>query len=305
MMTGELSLFLEKMAAENGSSENTLTAYESDIIQFLENQNITPETITTDNVVSFIQYLGQEGFATRSINRKISALKDFCKFLTQENILQKNPVLDIHLPKREKPLPKFLSKEQISLLCQQAKEHQNKSFQRVSVIIQLLFASGLRVSEMAGLSLNAINHTKRELTIRGKGGKERIVFIDHDTNKMLEDYILNIRPLFIQKNQTSAYLFPSERSALGHLTRDAFFKDLKKLAIECGISPSVVSPHTLRHSFATNLVGHEADLRSVQKMLGHANIATTEIYTHITSPQIIQNVLEKHPLKEKSLKDTK
>ena len=191
------------------------------------------------------------------------------------------------------------------MLSQRAQKHQNKSFQRVSVMISLMFASGLRVSEKAALPISAINHTKRELTIRGKGGKERIVFIDHDTNHMIEDYILHLRNFFLKENQTSVYLFPSKLSKSGHITRDSFFKDLKKLAVECGISPSSLSPHTLRHSFATNLISHKADLRSVQKMLGHADIATTEIYTHITTPDIIQNALEKHPLQNIHFKDLK
>lgn len=302
-MSNEISLFLEKMAAENGVCESTLAAYESDITQFLENQNISPLMMTTDRITSFIRFLSQKGYASRTIQRKISALKDFCKFLTEEHILKSNPITDITTPKREKPLPKFLTEDQMKLLCKSAQKHQNKAFQRVFVIIRLLFASGLRVSEMTNLSLQSINHTKRELTVRGKGGKERIVFIDKDTNQIVEEYITTLRDFFIRKGQKSMYLFPSERSAGGHLTRDAFFKDLKKLAVECGISPSLISPHTLRHSFATNLIGHEADLRSVQKILGHAHIATTEIYTHITAPQIIQNVLEKHPLKDMRFKD--
>ncbi len=304
-MTDELSLFLEKMAAENGVAENTLSAYKTDILQFLRAQNIKPSMITTDHISSFIRLLSQKSFATRSIHRKISALKDFCKFLVEEKILLQNPTFDIALPKREKTLPKFLTKEQILCLKECAQKHQNKSFQRIAVIIGLMFASGLRVSEMAQLPLSSINHTKRELTIRGKGQKERIVFIDHETNKMLEDYILHLRDFFIKQNQKSIYLFPSKLSASGHITRDTFFKDLKKLAVECGISPVLVFPHTLRHSFATNLISHKADLRSVQKMLGHANIATTEIYTHITSPDIIQSVLEKHPLQHMPSRDKK
>jgi len=297
-MASALELFLDKISAEDGVSAATLAAYEKDITQFLALEKVLPEKIKAGNIADFARYLTDRHFAVKTLNRKISALRRFCKFLIEEKILSENPLTDITTPKREKPLPKFLTPEQVELLYNKAAEDKSIAFQRAAVIVKLMFSSGMRVSEVLNVSLNAINHNKKQISVRGKGAKDRIVFFDDQTNKALFDYINNIRPLFLRKKQISNFLFPSKTALSGHLTRDAFFKDLKQLAVLCGISPFAVSPHVLRHSFATNLINHEADLRSVQKMLGHENISTTEIYTHITSQKIIDSVFEKHPLKD-------
>lgn len=298
-MAAILEIFLDSLAAEKGLLSNSLKAYETDIRQFLLEQNITPQQITAEHISIYIQNLSRQSLAAKTINRKVSAIRSFCKFLCQEKILTVNPLFDINNPKRQKSLPKFLSKEQIDLLFAKAIAHKNPRFVRIGTIIKLMFASGLRVSEILSLPLSAVALTKKQIYVKGKGAKERIVFFDDETKNILENYILQTRHLL--GAQKSAFLFPSPQSVSGHLTRDAFFKSLKNLAAECGISPTLISPHTLRHSFATNLINHDADLRSVQKMLGHENIATTEIYTHITSQKIIDSVLKKHPLK--NLKD--
>ena len=237
----------------------------------------------------------------------MSSIRTFCKFLLQEQILSTNPFPYINAPKAEKPLPHFLLPEQINTLYQTSLNHQNVAFKRIGTIIKLMFATGLRVSEVIKLSLCDINFKKKQIFVKGKGAKDRIVFFDADTSEILQTYLNLVRPNFISKNVSSPFLFPSLSSKQGYLTRDAFFKALKKLALECGISVRLISPHTLRHSFATNLINHDADLRSVQKMLGHETISTTEIYTHITPQRIIDSVFLKHPLqtfKKKSQDET-
>ena len=299
-MENLLKLFLDKLTAENGASPATVESYRCDIEQFLSNEKISPEQISSENIADFIRTLSQRHYALKTLNRKISAIRGFCKFLIEERELKTNPLPDITMPKREKPLPKFLNEQQITELYQKALSHNKPAFKRIGIIILLMFASGLRVSEAVGLKTTAVNHNKMQITVKGKGSKERIVFINPETNTALLSYINETRDSFIKKNQASPFLFPSLRAKQGHLTRDAFFKDLKLLAVECGISPSLVFPHVLRHSFASNLINHDADLRSVQKMLGHARIETTEIYTHITSSKIIDSVFQKHPLQKMS-----
>ena len=301
-MPSTLEIFLDELAAEKGLSVNSLKAYETDIAQFLRKQNISPEQITAEHISSFMQDLSKRSFAVKTINRKISAIRSFCKFLAQEKIISNNPLPDIVLPKRQKTLPKFLSKEQIDMLCQTALIRQNPVYVRIGIIIRLIFASGLRISEALSLPLSAVHLIKKQICVKGKGAKERIVFFDDETKSILENYISQTRPHF--ENPKSLFLFPSKNATEGHLTRDAFFKSLKKLAVECGLSPALISPHVLRHSFATNLINHDADLRSVQKMLGHENIATTEIYTHITHQKIIDSVFKKHPLKNFETKES-
>ena len=294
-MASVIDIFLDDLASEKGLALNSIEAYKADIAQFLLQEDILPEDINGAHICSYTKYLSKHAYAPRTINRKISAVKTFCKFLVREKIIENNPLPDISMPKRQKTLPKFLDSQQIDMLCKEAFAHRTFSFMRASVIIKLMFASGLRVSEALSLPVSAVSLQKKQIFVKGKGAKERIVFFDDETKEILEEYIAAMRAS--KTSEKSVFLFPSTRALQGHLTRDAFFKSLKKLAVACGFSPCLVSPHTLRHSFATNLINHDADLRSVQKMLGHENIATTEIYTHITAQKIIDSVFEKHPLK--------
>lgn len=292
-----LELFLDMAAAEKGASPRTLSAYESDLRQFLEFCKEEPQNITTSDVSAFMQELSRQAYSQKSQARKLSAIREFCRFLFSERILNDNPAQEVNAPKQEKPLPKFLTPAQIEQLCQQAATHQNLSYRRVGVMIELMFDCGLRVSELVGLSANAVNFDKRIIQVRGKGSKERIVPISERAVKALHNYE-TYRADFIAKGKSSDRLFPSKTAKEGHITRDMFFKTLKQLARECGLNEALISPHTLRHSFATNLINHDADLRAVQKMLGHENIATTEIYTHITPNRLVQAVQQKHPLRD-------
>lgn len=305
MLGQQVDNFLQMMAAEKGAAQNSVAAYELDLRQFLEFGNFHQEQdLNKRTIENFIQDLRSRGFAAKTIARKLSAIKEFCKFLYSEKIINDNPAQNILTPKQEKPLPKFLTAEEIELLIKTAAESDDYRIQRIAVMIELMYATGMRVSELVALPENAINYKKGQVTIFGKGSKERVVPVAKRAMQTLEKYE-NLRKEFVAKNCESPYLFPSLSATEGHLTRDAFYKDLKKLAAECGIFPSRISPHVLRHSFATHLLNNDADLRSVQKMLGHENITTTEIYTHITSQKLLNTLQNKHPLahyKEKKAK---
>ncbi len=291
-----LESFLESEAAEKGAAQTTLSAYEQDLRQFFEFTKIeSPKDLNEEKIEKFIQNLQTEDYAAKSLARKLSSIKDFCKFLYSEKIIENNPAAYILTPKQEKPLPKFLTVAEIKLLIETAFAKTDYRYWRIGVMIELMYATGLRVSELVGLPENAINYKKGLITIFGKGSKERVVPVAEQALKSLTEYA-DLRLEFIKKNSVSHWLFPSLTSVSGHLTRDAFYKDLKKLAVDCGIYPSRVSPHVLRHSFATHLLNNNADLRSVQKMLGHESIATTEVYTHITSQKLGDIVRKKHPL---------
>ena len=291
-----INLFLDMITAEKGSSHNTAVSYQYDLIQFFDITKTNARNITRKHISDYVQELANLHYAPKSQARKLSAVREFCKFLLQEKILTDNPCLNIITPKLEKKIPNFLSPSQIKILIETAKKQPNFSIKRIGVMINLMFATGLRVSELIQLSENSINYDKKIVTVIGKGNKERIIPIAEHARNDVRDYANTYRQVFIKKRKVSAWLFPSLRSASGHITRDAFFKCLRTLAINAELNPDIISPHTLRHSFATNLINNDSDLRSVQKMLGHENIATTEIYTHILKEKLADTVMKKHPL---------
>lgn len=296
MLSKYIDSFLDAESAERGAASTTISSYKSDLLQFFSFSEInTTLDLTEERIEKFLQYLQTSGYAPKSMARKLSTLKDFCRFLYSEKIIDTNPAAYILTPKQEKPLPKFLSVEEIQQLIDAAFAKKDYRYWRIGVMIELMYATGLRVSELIGLPENAINYNKKLVTLVGKGSKERIVPIAGRVIAALQEY-LPLREEFIKKSSSSNWLFPSLTAISGHLTRDAFYKDLKKLAADCGIYPSRISPHVLRHSFATHFLNNNADLRSVQKMLGHENIATTEIYTHIIPQKLGDVVRSKHPL---------
>lgn len=296
MLGNYIDRFLQMMAAEKGASQNSIEAYENDMRQFFEFATVSDmASLTKSTIENFLQNLHSRGFAAKTIARKLSVIKEFCKFLYSEKIINNNPAQNILSPKQEKPLPKFLSPKEIDDLIAVSAASNDIRIQRISVMIELMYATGMRISELVALPLNALNFRKKQVSVFGKGSKERIVPVAEHAFKTLEKYE-KLRQNFVKQNTESPFLFPSLVAAEGHLTRDAFYKDLKNLAAACGIYPSRISPHVLRHSFATHLLNNDADLRSVQKMLGHENITTTEIYTHITSQKLMNSVCTKHPL---------
>lgn len=291
--------FLEMMVAEKGVSQNTVAAYRKDMehfFEFINSDNV--QNISSDDISLFVQDLSKRRYASKTISRKISAIREFFKFLFSEKEIKENPCINISSPKLDKSLPKYLTKEEISEIINFAKSREEISHKRMSVMLELMYACGLRVSELVSLLETSINFDKKQVLVKGKGSKERIIPVASVALKSVLEY-LRYRDEFIKPGRKSVWLFPSLVSTTGHITRDAFFKSIKKIAVLVGISPARVSPHVLRHSFATHLLNNDADLRSVQKMLGHEDITTTEIYTHITSDKLMEVVKSKHPLERK------
>ena len=278
-----IDIYLESLSAEKGRSSKTLSSYESDLR--LANSAITGGLMnaTTNDIQEYISSLPDK---PSSILRKVSALRGFYKFLMLEKIISSNPTTNLDTPKPSRPLPKFLSIEEIELLISSAGDI--KTSVRLRAMIELLYASGLRVSELCELPMTAILGDK--LLIHGKGAKERLVPMHHSAIDALNKW-LKIR----DDSNESKYVFPTN-SKSGHITRDGFFKILKKCAALSGISPSRVSPHILRHSFASHLLSGGANLRAIQTMLGHEDISTTQIYTHVLPEKLQETISLHHPL---------
>ena len=277
-----IEIFLEALSAERGRSTKTLVSYESDLR--LANAAI-PGGIMSADADAIQKYLSSLPDKASSISRKASALRGFYKFLMTEKIISHNPTANLELPKRNRALPKFLSIDEIELLISSAGDI--KTSIRLRAMIELLYASGLRVSELCELPMTGILGDK--LLIHGKGAKERLVPMHdaaiHALNKWLD----------ARGDIESKYVFPSNGKT-GHITRDGFFKILKKCAVLAGIAPERVSPHVLRHSFASHLLAGGANLRAIQTMLGHEDISTTQIYTHVIPEKLRKTVETHHPL---------
>jgi len=283
------------LLAEKGASINTIDSYRRDLEQFSEQVKTTLDKVTESDVSSFLSWLNIRHYANRSVSRKISTLREFYKFLYSEKVILHNPMAYISSPKSEKSLPKFLTVVEMEKMIATAQEMTDFRMQRMAVMMELMYACGLRISELVSLPENCINFDKKQILVKGKGGKERLIPIATKTVSNVLTY-LQFRGEFVKGWRKPVWLFPSKVSKSGHITRSAFFKDIKKVAIMSGIAPEKVSPHVLRHSFATHLLQRGADLRSVQKMLGHESITTTEIYTHIMSEELMEKVIKNHPL---------
>jgi integrase/recombinase XerD len=225
--------------------------------------------------------------------RKISSLNQFLQFLVEENFLVENPMVDIKRPAKEKSLPKFLKPAEIEILIENAKKD-NKFGIRMALIIDFLYASGMRISELLTLRMSDIKNAEKLIMIKGKGNKERLVPLRKQTFGLLEKY-LEVRKDFVSSLDGDKYLFCS-RGGTGHLTREMVGMELKKVALLSNIDPTRVSPHVLRHSFATNLVNKKVNLRVVQELLGHSDISTTEIYIDTMDSEIVDFVKENHPM---------
>ncbi len=297
-MAAYLEDFLNMLAAEKGASINTLEAYRRDLEQFAEFCGNDLAEIEAQKAEAFVAFLGQKGYAPKSVARKISAVREFYRFLFSEKAVSENPAAHLSAPKLQKHLPKFLTPRETANLIAAAQRNNSYCGRRLAVMLELMYASGLRVSELVGLPENCINFEKKQILVRGKGSKERLIPVAEAALDAVREY-LTFRDKFTG-GKKSPWLFPSLHAAGGHMTRDAFFKDIKKTALLAGIDPEKVSPHVLRHSFATHLLHNDADLRSVQKMLGHADIGTTEIYTHILADDLLQTVIKNHPLARKA-----
>lgn len=296
----QIDAFLEMMVAERGASPRTITSYRHDLEDlnaFLSARKIHPTKAEPNDLQEYMRSLIIQGLSPKTSTRRLSAIHEFYRFLLSEGIIKKNPADYLQAPKVGKSLPKYLTEQEISALITTA-THKNP---RMRALLEILYASGMRVSELVSLSVQAVTKDNRTISVIGKGNKERLVPLNEAARRALNDWLI-VREGSLKKGRYSKWLFPSIGSS-GHLTRDGFFKALKEIALEANISPDKVSPHVFRHSFASHLIAHDADLRTVQQMLGHANIATTEIYTHILQDRLKKTVEKSHPLAYSSIKD--
>ncbi|MBO5997302.1 MAG: site-specific tyrosine recombinase XerD [Alphaproteobacteria bacterium] len=287
--------FLLSMVAERGASPRTIEAYRhdlEDLAAFLSKKSIALHRAKRTDLQDYMHIVVKNGLSERTQARRLSSMHEFFRFLYSEGVREDNPTELLDSPKIGKALPKYLTEKEIVQLIETADEKKNA---RLGLLLELAYASGMRVSELVGLPLTAILQEGQMVMITGKGGKQRMVPLNDIAYRRLDNWLMSGRGDALARGRTSKWLFPS-KSGTGHYTRDAFFKALKELALECDIDPKRVSPHVLRHSFASHLVAHDADLRSVQKMLGHSDIATTEIYTHIMEDRLKKIISEKHPL---------
>ncbi len=281
--------FLEMMAAERGASRNTLAAYKRDLEQAAERVRGSLGEAGGDDLRALMA--GYASLAASSAARKLSALRQFFAFLLDEGERADNPALDIARPATRRPLPRILTHDDVERLFAQAGEEARGEAPpaqavRMLLLLELLYGSGLRASELVSLPRRAASGGREFLIIRGKGDKERLVPLSERARACLDRWL----PLVADG---SPWLFPSGKA---HLTRVRLFQMLRELAARAGIDPTAISPHVLRHAFATHLLEGGADLRALQLMLGHADIATTEIYTHVDSRRLVELVNRRHPL---------
>jgi len=300
-----IEAFLEMMSAERGAAKNTLISYTKDLEQyesFLKGRGTQFSSVNTSTIEMHLAGLAGEGFSASTQARHLSAIRQFHKFLFAEGIRSDDPCGTIDSPKLKASLPKVMSIEDVDRLIGLAEsEAQNQKGSpakrlraaRLFVLLELLYATGLRVSELVSLPANLTTVQNRFFTVIGKGNKERIVPLSEKAKGALGSYLEVTKER--TKGQDSRFLFPAS-SKEGHFTRQAFARDLKALASQAGLDASLISPHVLRHAFASHLLQNGADLRSVQQLLGHADIATTQIYTHVLDERLKQLVEDHHPL---------
>jgi integrase/recombinase XerD len=291
-----LDRFIEMLIAERGAAANTVAAYRRDLDDFSAFQISRKHGVGdagSDDLRAYLGALARRGLAPRTAARRLSCLRQLYGFLLSEGIRDDDPAAVIDAPVRGRTLPKILSEDEIEGLLAAAHARDGAEGLRLVALVEVLYATGLRVSELVGLPLSALEGDGRLLLVRGKGGKERLVPLGEPASEAIAAY-REIRPRFLGTD-ASPWLFPS-RGAEGHLTRRRLGQLLKDLAIEAGIDPAKVSPHVLRHAFASHLLAHGADLRSVQAMLGHADISTTQIYTHVLDARLTALVTTHHPL---------
>jgi len=287
--------FLDMMSAERGASPHTLDAYSRDIVGFSESIDGDVARATSEQLREYFDDILAQGLKPRTAARRLSCLRQFFQFLFAEGVRDDDPTSILDSPRQGSRLPKYLGEDEVDLLLEAARSESTPAALRLTAVLELLYASGLRISELVSLPLAAVARERPVIIVRGKGNKERMVPVGATARAAVASY-LEVRQSFIPANtKNSRWLFPS-RGATGHVSRDAVAKSLKDLAIAAGIAPSRVSPHVLRHSFASHLLAHGADLRSLQQMLGHADISTTQIYTHVLDERLRRLVETNHPL---------
>ena len=318
----DVESFLEMMAVERGASQNTLDAYRRDLEDacgYLAGRNGSLLTASTDDIRGFVARLAARGFAETTRSRKLSALRQYYRFLYTEDRRGDDPTGPIEGARKKRPLPKIMSEDEVDRLIETAATaardrelaaSARARAARLNALVELLYATGMRVSELVSLPRSVLRSKNRMILVRGKGEKERMVPIGEAAREALALFDAALREAAEEKGaqprvrreklaEPSPWLFPA-LSESGHLTRQAFARELKALASSAGIAASRVSPHVLRHAFASHLLQNGADLRAVQELLGHADISTTQIYTHVLEERLVRLVTDHHPLSELS-----
>ena len=293
-----ISNFLEMIVIERGLAKNTAFSYKNDLNQlneFCKKKNLSILKIDEKKLEDYLSKFIDQGFEKSSLARKISTYTQFFDFLTVEKIIKNNPIKNIKQPKLDSKLPVIISIKDIQNLINYSKQDTTNLGIRLNCMIEIMYASGIRVSELVSMTLASLYQYKNFIIISGKGNKERLIPISKDTQNTINDY-LKIRKFFFNKNKEVKWLFPSKQSKIGHITRQRFSQLLSLLADKADVQIKKISPHKLRHAFASHLLANGADLRSLQQMLGHEDISTTQIYTHILDERLKQIVKDKHPL---------
>jgi integrase/recombinase XerD len=308
-----VNLFLDMLAAEQGAGANTLDAYRrdlSDLSEFLASGGLDFVGAETQALRNYLSDLDTRGLKSSSVARRLSATRHLFRFLLNERIRNDDPAAILSGPKRGRGLPKVLSIADVDRLLSRAKALAEATESsplrrlralRLYCLLEVLYATGLRVSELVTLPLSASRREARMIVVRGKGNKERLVPLNEASRRAMAEYLAATEALKQTKNKNAAsskWLFPSFGES-GHLTRQHFARDLKELAASAGLAPRLVSPHVLRHAFASHLLHNGADLRIVQTLLGHTDISTTQIYTHVVEERLKSLVRDLHPLAEK------
>lgn len=300
-----LDEYLESLLAEKGVAKATYAAYRKDLVDFLtylKQVKITPENVKIKDLDEYLNSLSKAHISPRAVARKLSSIKGYFNFLLSLKLVKENPVLLISRPKFDKNLPNYLTAEEFTKLIEVIMDGNSLEDIRLKAMVILTYTTGVRVSELVSIKIsqleidiNTLKFKSEEIILKGKGSKERVVLLSKKAISAIEDY-LQIRENYIDQmnNKSQYFLFPS-RSKEGHMTRQNFANSLKKLAVNAGLDPTKISPHVLRHSFATKLLDSGADLRVVQELLGHSDISTTQIYTHVNKTKLKKILEEKHP----------
>jgi len=301
-----IELFLEMLSAERGAAKNTLESYGRDLAdysRFLKVRRTTIDKAESMHIRAYLAACHDEGLAATSVARRLSAIRQMHKFLFVEGLRRKDPSGPVEAPKKRQALPGVLSESDVGALIECARdqaakrdvsEAQRLRSARLYTMLEVLYATGLRVSELVSLPAHCMGSDRRFLSVVGKGSKERLLPLSDRARNAIGHYLECVQA---RQGAKSKWLFPSSGKS-GHFTRQAFARDLKDLALSAGIDPEKLSPHVLRHAFASHLLHHGADLRAVQQLLGHADISTTQIYTHVLDERLRSLVETHHPLND-------
>ncbi len=307
-----IEYFFEMLIAERGATENTISSYRKDIKDlqdYLTLNHIKLEKITSSTIKDFIIELSNRNLGAKTIGRKISTFRQFFSFLVSDGIFKENPTLNIIMPKRPESIPKALSRDILDKLIKTANNNTTKEGLREYTMLEILYSTGMRISELVSLEMKALESFSNEseinlLIIKGKGKKERAVILNQKACMALINY-LKIRSKFLPAGAKSNWVFPSvsKNKKIVHISRQRFGQTLKDIAIKSNVDPLMISPHKIRHSFATHMLDNGANLRIVQELLGHSDISSTQIYTKVSDSKAKKLLLDKHPLSEISSKN--